>query len=315
MGAPVLTYFFRPFFSFFFFVHSFVVGLLFLIFVQVYSGTHRCPSTLAELNLASTGASNKGLAAVRDMTLGATATLTSLDVSHNHIDQAGIHAFFEPPQNDMESPRSLRVLILRQNHFTLQSMQTIVSAVKSKAWMRLVALDISLCSVGDIGAGMLAGMLRANLTLTKLNLSGCDLTDNGVRFGGALSLINVIGVENRTIKHLDLSSNTLVRRKLGRFDDEEECGWALVKLIQQNRQIQTLNLKGNPFDLKVRFALKAAVAQQPYAELDFDRKIAFWMCKQNRLGARSPARVLWYGMLMFITEFLSIRRDQGEILF
>ena len=60
---------------------------------------------------------------------------------------------------------------------------------------------------------------------------------------------------------------------------------------------------------------KVKSMKAPLAELDKDRKIAFWMCKQKRLGKNSPARVLWYGFLSYITDFLAERRDQGEILY
>ena len=82
-----------------------------------------------------------------------------------------------------------------------------------------------------------------------------------------------------------------------------------------NRQLQTLNIKGNAFNMKVRYALKKAINKAPLANLDYEKKIAFWMCKQTRLGANSPANVLWYGMLAYITKFLAKRRDCGEICF
>jgi hypothetical protein len=294
-----------------------------LLSTTVYTGPHACPSTIEHLSLASCGISNKGFVAVREMSWdfrnkilrGNNATLLSLDVSHNKIDHAGIHSFFEPPPNDLEKPRSLRTLILRQNDLSLLSVQTIVAAVKSKAWLQLSTLDISFCNIGDIGCRLIASMLKINQTLTSLNLSSCNLTNNGTKFKGALELISVLQNDNRKLLHLDLSSNTLVRRKLGRFDDEDACGWSLVNLILSNHQIQTLNIKNNAFGLKVRFALKNAIVKAPYAELDQDRKIAFWMCKQKRLGKNSPARILWYGMLSYITDFLAKRRDKGEILF
>ena len=252
-----------------------------LLSTTVYTGPHACPSTIEHLSLASCGISNKGFVAVREMSWdfrnkilrGNNATLLSLDVSHNKIDHAGIHSFFEPPPNDLEKPRSLRTLILRQNDLSLLSVQTIVAAVKSKAWLQLSTLDISLCNIGDIGCRLIASMLKINQTLTSLNLSSCNLTNNGTKFKGALELISVLQNDNRKLLHLDLSSNTLVRRKLGRFDDEDACGWSLVNLILSNHQIQTLNIKNNAFGLKVRFALKNAIVKAPYAELDQDRKI------------------------------------------
>ena len=278
----------------------------------IYVGTQKAKGTVRSLCLASSGCSNKGFVATRQMTFD---ELESLDVSHNAIDQAGIHSFFEPPQNNLDRPRKLKRLILRQNNLSLESTQTIVAAIKSKAWLQLNTLDLSLCNLGDIGAGMLAGVLRQNRTLTHLNMSSCNLTDNGVKFRGVLDLLNVVQEENRTLKHLDLQSNTLVRRRLGRFDDEDQCGWALVDLIRKNRQLQTLNIKGNAFNMKVRYALQRAMESAPTAELDYENKIAFWMCKQSRLGANSPAKVLWYGMLSFITDFLALPRNKGEILF
>ena len=287
---------------------------------NVYIGSQKATQTLHSLCLASSGCSNKGFAAMRALTLtdpttSIRAVLKDLDVSHNGIDQAGIHTFFEPPQNDLDRKRSLNTLILRQNNLTLESIQTIVAAIKSKAWYGLSTLDLSLCDLGDLGAGMMANVLRKNRTLTCLNVSSCNLTDNGTRFRGVLDLISSVQVDNRTLKHLDLRSNTLVKRRLGRFDDDDECGWALVKLIDMNRQLQTLNIKGNAFNMKVRYALKKAINKAPLANLDYEKKIAFWMCKQTRLGANSPANVLWYGMLAYITKFLAKRRDCGEICF
>jgi len=294
-----------------------------LLSTTVYTGSKACPFTLQQLNIASTGASNKGFAATRDLTWdgrnsngnGCNSVLLSLDVTHNKIDHAGIHSFFEPPPNDLEKPRSLRTLILRHNDLSLLSVQTIVAAVKSKAWRKLRTLDISLCNIGDIGCNLIGNMLQTNHTLTSLNLSSCNLTNNGSKFRGALHLIHVLEHENRTLLDLNLASNTLVQRKHGRFDDDDACGWSLVNLILRNKQIRTLNIKNNAFNMKVRFALKNAVLKAPLAELDKDRKIAFWMCKQKRLGKNSPARVLWYGFLSYITDFLAERRDQGEILY
>ena len=86
-------------------------------------------------------------------------------------------------------------------------------------------------------------------------------------------------------------------------------------MIRQNKVLARLDLRGNAFGMKVRLALKKALHENPRASLDNDCKIAFWMCKQRRLGAKSPARVLWYGMLKYICDFLGENRDHGEILF
>ena len=145
--------------------------------------------TLTSLDLSSNGTKNKGIAAVRDLTLGNGAVLKSLNMTHNSIDQAGIHSFFEPPKRDIDEPRTLRTLILRQNYFTLESVQTLMSALRSPAWARLPKLDVSFCALGDIGSGLLANLLKTNVSLTSLHLKGCHLTDNGVKFRGALELV------------------------------------------------------------------------------------------------------------------------------
>jgi hypothetical protein len=271
--------------------------------------------TLTSLDMSSNGTKNKGMAAARDLTLGPGAVLKSLNMTHNLIDQAGFHAFFEPPQQNIDAPRTLEILVLRQNYFTLQSVQTLVAALRSPAWARLSKLDVSFCKMGDIGASLLANLIKTNPSITSLHLKGCELTDNGKKFRGALELIGVLRDANRYVRELDLSSNCLVYRRLGRFNDEDQCGWELANMIRQNKALARVDLRGNAFGMKVRIALKKALRENPRASLVDDCKVAFWMCKQRRLGARSPARVLWYGMVKYICEFLGEKRDGGEVLF
>ena len=271
--------------------------------------------SLTSLSIESNAIMNKGIASVREMTLGPSAVLKSLNVAHNSIDQAGIHSFFEPPKRDINTPRSLKTLIMRHNKFSLQSVQTLVSSLRSVAWRLLSKLDVSFCSMGDIGAGLLANLLKSNSSITSLHLKGCGLTDNGTKFRGVLELIGVLRDENRYVRELDLSANSLICRRLGRFNDDERCGWELANMIRNNRTLARVDLRGNAFGMKIRIALKTALKESPMASLQHDCKIAFWMCKQKRLGANSPARVLWYGMLMYICGFLALKRDEGEILF
>ena len=93
-----------------------------------------------------------------------------------------------------------------------------MSALRSPAWARLSKLDVSFCALGDIGSGLLANLLKTNVSLTSLHLKGCHLTDNGVKFRGALELIGVLRDQDRHVRELDLSSNSLVCRRLGRFN-------------------------------------------------------------------------------------------------
>ena len=93
------------------------------------------------------------------------------------------------------------------------------------------------------------------------------------------------------------------------FDDKDQIAYLIADAARSVPSLSFIDLRGNGVGIKARLALRAAIRDAPISPLSKPQTIAFWMCKQVRLGASSPAKKLWYGMLIYICSFLGEERQ------
>ncbi len=124
---------------------------------------------------------------------------------------------------------TLKRLFLSGNRLCDEGVQALTKALSfNKSNVDILALQLN--SITDEGAGYLAEMLTTNTTLKFLSLSRNGISDRGVQH-----LIDVLIHQNATLISLRIDGNKLV---------SDSSVDALVKMLQQNRTVNCLDIEG-----------------------------------------------------------------------
>ena len=99
--------------------------------------------------------------------------VTTLDLSHNNIDDEGAQAL----AGALQGNTSVTTLHLRSNNIGSDGAQALARALQGNT--TLTTLDLSWNNIAPGGAAALAGALRGNTTLTTLRLQGNNIGDEG----------------------------------------------------------------------------------------------------------------------------------------
>lgn len=196
---------------------------------------------------------NSAFLAALDTLPASTSAANSTVPSRAHSRQTSVHALPAIPDDMSDNseetrPCALRVLNLRYNKIDVNDMsvtpshgaetfshpQAILARYLTVApdTSGLVSLDLSLNSMGDEGAVVLARSLAHNLSLTSLNVGYCHISDRGgVAIARALAF-------NTTLTALHLSVNYLTTVAATSFSDS----------ISINPALRTIDLSLNLLD-------------------------------------------------------------------
>ena len=183
--------------------------------------------SLIELNLGNCGTSEEGFKAVCEALMVGRRSLQVLDLHENSIEEKRCKAIGDALVVDMS------VEVLDQCHNPISA-----------------------------GAIHVAGSLKYNHSLLKLNLRNCDISEKGGKdIGDALMV-------NRSLQVLDLYDNpisagvvhiaeslkhnhSLLKLNLRNCDISQEGGKAIGNALMVNRSLQVLDLHGNPISAGV----------------------------------------------------------------
>ena len=121
-------------------------------------------------------------------------TLKSLNVSGNNISMTGIKALFKALQINTD----LVDLNLSNNFFGVSGCIALAEGLNST---NIKYLDISCCTIGDIGAKKIAKVLEVNMTLKELRID-----NNNFSYVGSIALLQALKC-NKTLIHLHTSGS------------------------------------------------------------------------------------------------------------
>eukprot|EP00300_Choanocystis_sp_HF-7_P026809 c3080_g1_i1.p1 GENE.c3080_g1_i1~~c3080_g1_i1.p1 ORF type:complete len:296 (+),score=61.58 c3080_g1_i1:129-1016(+) len=146
-----------------------------------------------ELNVAANALASEGIWALSEQ-LKICSTLTTLDLSDNHVGPVGAHAFADI----IEFSPSLKKLGLANTGLRAEGTATVCSVLARNKTI----LELSLASnyLGDKGAKAVASMIPLNDTLTTLNLTG-----NGIESSGSRAILEALR-SNHTLTSVPLST-------------------------------------------------------------------------------------------------------------
>ena len=166
---------------------------------------------------------------------------------------------------------SLTSLDLTGNILAPDPFAALAEALSSPACRRLLVLDMKWVGLGPEGCRVLAGALRANNSLTRLNLERNGLGWSGGRaLGAALAVntsltsvdlsLNDIGPEGGTAVATALTSNTcLTELMMVRCGVGPDGAKALGAALEQNSSLTTLDVTQNDLGVKGGIALGRAL--------------------------------------------------------
>ena len=265
---------------------------------------------LTELNVSGNNITNKGAILLDGLTRGPQSVMANLHLGRNHIERAGIHVLFQPPEpipatRDLYERRSLRSISLRGNAGMDGDMLAVLVTNLRYGWHDLIRVDFSWCPLGSKGARQLAFLLR-HRCIRSIQVDHCSLTDGMTsmepmeKFASALA-------ENETLETLNVGYNGLVGRRLGYKNDDERIIQKFVQSLQTNLSLIKLDIRGNAVGNAIRLKLQRTAMSM--LKLPNPCRIAFWMCTQPRLGKNSPARQLHRGLLLYILSFCGSHRE------
>ncbi|KAJ9445997.1 RAN GTPase-activating protein 1 [Diplonema papillatum] len=196
--------------------------------------------------------------------LAANWSLTSLELTRCHVDEAGASALGEA----LLVNHTLRYLGLSHNPLGDNGCSAVAEALGENQAVEV--LDLSFCYIGDFGALALAQMLEAQLEVTERKKCGeiRSLLLEGNRVGkpGAAALSAALE-QTIKLKTLNLAKNRL----------REAGAAALAAGIGKNGSLHTLNLGQNDINGTGGAALVAAFAE--------NSSLTAVNLQRNRLGA------------------------------
>jgi hypothetical protein len=102
-------------------------------------------------------------------------TITTLDLSHNTIDDEGARALADA----LKTNTTISTLDLRDNDIGDQGARTLSDALKTNT--TISTLDLSDNDIGDQGARALSDALKINTTISTLDLAANEIGDEGAR--------------------------------------------------------------------------------------------------------------------------------------
>ena len=242
----------------------------------------KCNHSLLEINLSNCGISEKGGKAIGDA-LMVNRSLQVLDLHGNPISAGVVHIAESLKRNHslielnlgncgtseegfkavcealMVGRRSLQVLDLHENSIEEKRCKAIGDALVVD--MSVEVLDECHNPI-SAGAIHVAGSLKHNHSLLKLNLRNCDISEKGGKAIGDALMVN------RSLQVLDLHGNpisagvvhiaeslkhnhSLQEINLSNCNISEKGGKAIGDALMVNRSLQVLDLQGNPISAGV----------------------------------------------------------------
>uniref|UniRef100_A0A9J7Z3Q2 NACHT, LRR and PYD domains-containing protein 12-like n=1 Tax=Cyprinus carpio carpio TaxID=630221 RepID=A0A9J7Z3Q2_CYPCA len=204
---------------------------------------------LDKLNLAGCNLTDQHCEFVASFLQSSNSPLRELDLSNNHLQDSGMKLLCA----GLESP-NCQLNILRLSHCLVkeEGCAALASALSSNS-SHLRELDLSYNHPGDSGLKLLSDALRQ---LDKLNLAGCNLTDQHCE-----DVASVLQSPNSPPRELDLSNNDL-----------QDSGVKLLcaGLESPNCQLNILRLSGCMVTAEGCAALASALSSNPshLSELD-----------------------------------------------
>jgi Ran GTPase-activating protein (RanGAP) involved in mRNA processing and transport len=155
------------------------------------------PATLSRLSLKNNALTACGAASLARALAGdAAPTLNRLSLNENQIGDAGAKAIAAA----LSSNTTLTHLCMSWTSFTAAGAAALGRALAAGG-TRLVHLDVSFNYFGDAGAKAFGSALAANVSLTTLDVHGCDVGNAGAR-----ALARGVAA-NATLRELDASEN------------------------------------------------------------------------------------------------------------
>ena len=202
------------------------------------------------INDDSAGALAQGLAECKH--------LQSLDLSHNSISDNGLDALIQVlpasvdtlnvSRNEVTLARQLLMLRFKTLYLWGNSLShdgpRVIAASLDNPECRLESLDLDRTNVGDEGAAILAPSLRSNKRLTRISLSGCNITETGWREFSSIMCdigsINATHGSNHTLQSLGGSYFILpqdVKMWLRLNSNKDKSRVAAANILQAHRHL------------------------------------------------------------------------------
>ena len=143
-------------------------------------------------------------------------------------------------------------------------------------------------------------------SLQRLNLSRCDLSAGAQDYTG-LTLMWTALTRNRCLRWLDLSHGNLPSNNLVYRARHTPHMDAALAMLEHNHFLDTIDLSENQVNPHDQ-AMFNTVAARSHARWAYHAEIALFMGKHPRLGRDSPVMWLSFGMLVYISRFLTVPR-------
>ncbi|KAM9820358.1 NACHT, LRR and PYD domains-containing protein 3-like [Neosynchiropus ocellatus] len=157
---------------------------------------------LRKMSLRRTGLSAKSCEGFSPVTSKRSPALSELDLSDNHLQDAGVNRLFAGPEGLYSQLQTLR---LNQTGLT-ERFCAEFSSVLSLRMLKLKELDLGNNDLRDSGVGQLcAGLAGPNCTVESLGLCGCRLSDQS-----CAALASALRQRGCRLRSLDLSNNQLL---------------------------------------------------------------------------------------------------------
>ena len=175
--------------------------------------------------------------------------VTSLDLSHNRIDDDGAAALGILL---MKKNYGLEVLKLNDNVIREAGARALGRALPVNTKLR--ELNLKLNRLGDIGGQYIVDGLKSNESITSLNLGSNELAAESARaLGEALKV-------NRTLLELDIAGNTL----------QEDGGRVILTAVENNSSLVKVDVRFSGVDIREEEAI-AKVVQRRVAQQQAER--------------------------------------------
>ena len=203
--------------------------------------------SLQELDISRNQIGDNGIAHIATALQTNTTTMTTLNISNCSISDEGAESLARA----LAVNRSIQELDIRSNEIGDNGIAHIATALQTNT-TTMTTLNISNCSISDVGAESLASFvnislqylnicnneigdngianiataLQTNTTMRTLNISNCSISDEG-----AESLARALAV-NRSLQELDISSNKIGNNGMAN----------IATALQTNTTMTTLNI-------------------------------------------------------------------------
>ncbi|XP_072897414.1 NACHT, LRR and PYD domains-containing protein 12-like [Hemitrygon akajei] len=224
--------------------------------VEVLCNVLRDPRcTLKSLELTSNSLSQKNYKELASA-IRINHTLTSLDLSSNVIQDAGINVLSVALMDPSCSIQSLRITNTKLTSTCCEKLATVLVTNQM-----LRELDLGMNKLGDSGARALSTALKnPHCKLENLGLKRTLLTD-----GCCYGLVAALST-NQKITHLDLSENSLTDCSLSNISS----------LILTCSNLMVIRLEENQFTTNGQIAIKKLNLKKPDVEIFVDRNVKYF---------------------------------------